>query len=60
VPFLKQLFENAAQEGETELAKLSVKEYEQRRAAYIRAGKGVPPPGATPLPAEDNPGEMLV
>ena len=27
--------------------------YEQRRAAYIRAGKGTPPPGATPLPPQE-------
>jgi NAD(P)H-nitrite reductase large subunit len=50
VPFLKQLFQQAAAGGETELEKLTPAEYEQRRAAYVRAGKGKPPPGATPLP----------
>jgi NAD(P)H-nitrite reductase large subunit len=50
IPFLKQLFEQAG-EGETiELAALTPAEYERRRAVYIRAGKGTPPPGATPLP----------
>jgi hypothetical protein len=28
-------------------------EYERRRAAYVRAGHGTPPPGATPLPADE-------
>ena len=50
VPFLKQLFQQAAAGGETELEHLTPEEYERRRAAYIRAGKGTPPPGATPLP----------
>ena len=31
----------------------SPEEYARRRAAYIRAGGGTPPPGATPLPSED-------
>lgn len=50
VPFLKQLFEQSRQGGSTELDQLSAAEYERRRAEYIRAGKGKPPPGATPLP----------
>jgi NAD(P)H-nitrite reductase large subunit len=54
IPFLKQLFQAAVSGGETELERLSPEEYEQRRAAYIRAGKGTPPPGATPLPADDS------
>src|SRR5436853_1934853 len=55
IPFLKQLFEQAAGRGEvTELEVLSPEEYERRRAAYIRSGNGTPPPGATPLPGEDN------
>src|SRR5262245_47412672 len=52
IPFLKQLFQQAAAGGETELERLTPAEYEQRRAAYIRAGKGTPPPGATPLPEQ--------
>jgi NAD(P)H-nitrite reductase large subunit len=50
IPFLKDLFQKAGQEKETELDLLTPEEYERRRAAYVRAGKGTPPPGATPLP----------
>src|SRR5262245_238797 len=50
IPFLKQLHRQAVQGGDTELEQLTPAEYERRRAAYIRAGGGVPPPGATPLP----------
>jgi bacterioferritin-associated ferredoxin len=52
IPFLKQIHENAAADGETELERLTPEEYERRRAEYIRAGKGQPPPGATPLPPD--------
>lgn len=52
IPFLKQLHEQLVQGGETQLEQLTPEEYEQQRAAYVRAGKGKPPPGATPLPAE--------
>jgi NAD(P)H-nitrite reductase large subunit len=50
IPFLKQLHERTAADGAAQLAELTPEEYERRRAAYIRAGKGTPPPGATPLP----------
>ena len=50
IPFLRQLHHQAAHGGETELERLTPAEYESRRAAYVRAGKGTPPPGATPLP----------
>jgi len=53
IPFLRQLHQQAALGGETELERLTPSEYERRRAAYVRAGKGTPPPGATPLPDED-------
>ena len=36
--------------GDTELERLTPEEYERLRAEYVRAGKGTPPPGATPLP----------
>lgn len=53
IPFLKQLFQQAVQGGEAvELEQLTPAEYEQMRAAYIRAGKGTPPTGATPLPED--------
>ena len=55
IPFLEQLFRQAAAGGPTGLEGLSPAEYERRRAAYVRAGKGTPPPGAAPLP-EDEPG----
>ena len=51
VPYLKQLFRNVTA-GEAEGECLTAEEYERRRAAYVRAGKGTPPPGATPLPPE--------
>jgi NAD(P)H-nitrite reductase large subunit len=53
IPFLKQIFNQAVAGGVTDLEQLTPQEYEQRRAAYIRAGKGTPPPGATPLPEPD-------
>jgi NAD(P)H-nitrite reductase large subunit len=52
IPFLKQLHENATKGGASELESLTPEEYERRRAAYVRAGKGTPPPGATPLPED--------
>jgi bacterioferritin-associated ferredoxin len=52
IPFLKQIFEQGVEGGETELERLTPEEYEKRRATYIRAGGGKPPPGATPLPPE--------
>jgi bacterioferritin-associated ferredoxin len=51
IPFLKQIFNQ--QSGEMELERLTPQEYELLRAAYVRAGKGTPPPGATPLPVVD-------
>ncbi|MCS7044947.1 MAG: (2Fe-2S)-binding protein [Gemmataceae bacterium] len=50
IPFLKQIFYQATAPGAAELDTLTPEEYARRRAAYIRAGKGTPPPGATPLP----------
>ena len=53
IPFLQEIFQQAVAGGETELVRLTAAEYERRRAAYIRAGQGKPPPGATPLPSEE-------
>jgi len=50
IPFLTQIHQQAVAGDDTELERLTPAEYERRRAAYIRAGGGVPPPGATPLP----------
>jgi NAD(P)H-nitrite reductase large subunit len=43
VPCLKQLFERAG----CDLDNLGAEEYARRRAEYIKAGKGTPPPGAS-------------
>lgn len=52
VPFLKQIFKQRADGGTIELEVVTPEEYERRRAEYVRAGKGTPPPGAEPLPPE--------
>jgi NAD(P)H-nitrite reductase large subunit len=49
VPFLKQIFEVGSGDA-TGLDGLTSEEYAARRADYVRAGHGTPPPGATPLP----------
>ena len=53
IPFLKQLHEQAATGKHTSLEELTPEEYARLRAAYVRAGKGTPPPGATPLPPDE-------
>jgi bacterioferritin-associated ferredoxin len=50
IPFLRQMHQQAAGGGTIELEQIPPEEYERRRAAYVRAGKGTPPAGATPLP----------
>lgn len=50
IPFLKQLFREAQSGEATDLDTLDPEEYARQRAEYIKAGKGTPPPGATPLP----------
>ncbi len=47
IPFLKQIFRQAG-EGEPSLDVLTPEEYAARRADYVKAGKGTPPPGAEP------------
>jgi len=54
IPFLKQIFHEGGT-GEASVNDLTPEEYARRRAEYIRAGKGAPPPGATPLPDVDKP-----
>ncbi|MCA9071278.1 MAG: (2Fe-2S)-binding protein [Planctomycetaceae bacterium] len=51
IPFLKRYFENAKAENPVEDDLLSAEEYAQQRGDYIHAGKGTPPPGATPPPS---------
>ncbi len=56
IPFLKQIFHQGQEGGATELERMTPEEYARRRAEYVRAGKGTPPPGATPLPEPDDSG----
>jgi bacterioferritin-associated ferredoxin len=46
IPFLKQIHARRL----AELERLTPEEYSRRRAEYVRAGRGVPAPGAEPLP----------
>jgi len=51
-PFLKMLF-NATRTDATDVPTLpSAEDYADGRTKYVRAGKGVPPPGATPVGAD--------
>jgi bacterioferritin-associated ferredoxin len=50
IPFLKRYFENAKADAAADDA-LSAEEYAMQRGEYIHAGKGTPPPGATPPPS---------
>jgi NAD(P)H-nitrite reductase large subunit len=52
VPYLKRYFAQAAGDAHDDRETLTPEEYARQRAAYIRAGKGVPAPGAIPLPEE--------
>jgi NAD(P)H-nitrite reductase large subunit len=48
-PFLKKLFE-ASNTGAATSANLpDADQYARGRGSYVRAGKGTPPPGATPI-----------
>ena len=49
IPFLKQIHKQGTVGEPTDLETLTAEEYAKRRAAYVKAGKGTPPPGATPL-----------
>ena len=48
-PYLKKLFEQAAQQRQTTLDLPTCEDYSRMRAKYVHAGGGTPPPGATPL-----------
>jgi NAD(P)H-nitrite reductase large subunit len=59
IPFLKQIFRQGTAEArpgcaaggaEAAIDELTPEEYAARRAEYVKAGKGTPPPGAVPLP----------
>src|SRR5437773_9661992 len=51
-PFLEKYFRESVEGGITTKDDLTPESYAQMRAKYIRAGHGVPAPGATPLPEE--------
>jgi NAD(P)H-nitrite reductase large subunit len=53
IPFLKQIHQQAEGDATTELDAITPEQYALCRAAYVRSGKGRPPPGATPLPPEE-------
>lgn len=48
VPFLKQIHRRGT-EATPDVEGVSAEEYAKRRAEYIAAGKGTPPPGAEPV-----------
>lgn len=54
IPFLKKYFRQMS-DGRPADDHLTPQEYARRRGAYLRAGKGVPPPGAIPPPDAENP-----
>lgn len=47
--YLNRLFRDAVEGGVAEAEDPTPAEYARRRAGYIRAGGGTPPPGATPI-----------
>ena len=63
IPFLKQLFKRHAAAtanpacrpamAEDGLAEMTPEEYAALRAEYVKAGHGVPPAGAEPLPEKE-------
>lgn len=55
VPYLQRYFDEAAGKQPPAPETVSPQEYARMRARYIRAGAGTPPPGAEPLPADDEP-----
>jgi bacterioferritin-associated ferredoxin len=48
-PFLKKLFEAARSANAVSPDLPDANEYSLGRTTYVRAGKGTPPPGATPV-----------
>jgi NAD(P)H-nitrite reductase large subunit len=48
-PFLKKLFESAKAPGSPDAELPAADDYARGRTRYVRAGKGTPPPGATPI-----------
>lgn len=55
-PFLERIFREGQQEPESGPAvdELSAEEYRRQRSAYVKSGKGTPPPGATPIDDDES------
>jgi NAD(P)H-nitrite reductase large subunit len=53
IPFLKKYFEQTRQNQAVEADSVSSQDYARGRGRYLREGKGVAAPGATPPPPED-------
>ena len=51
--YLKRLFSEAVEGGVTVEVDPTPEEYARQRAAYVRAGHGTPPAGATPIETGD-------
>lgn len=56
IPFLKQIFKQgtSASPADADIDALTAEEYARQRAEYVKSGKGMPPPGAEPLPMADD------
>ena len=52
-PFLEKYFRESVKESVTAPDDMTPETYARLRAGYVREGKGVPAPGATPLPDEE-------
>ncbi len=59
IPFLKQIYRQGtvagnpacqASSGDDAIDEMTPEEYATKRAEYVKAGHGSPPPGAEPLP----------
>lgn len=50
--YLRRMFAEAVQGGITKAHEPTAEEYARARGKYLRAGRGTPPPGATPPPDE--------
>lgn len=48
-PFLKKLFQASRNESDASPDLPDAEQYAAGRTTYVRAGKGTPPPGATPI-----------
>jgi bacterioferritin-associated ferredoxin len=51
IPFLKKCYREVMESDET-AAEPTSEEYARSRGQYIKEGKGIPPPGAEPIPED--------